>query len=314
MTGPSTRVPRPDRNAPACMTSYDEAYASFRIDVPERFNPVVDIVERWAGDDPDAEALLSLDGRGDVIATHTAAELAAAARRAARALLRVGVRKGDPVFVMLPRVPAWYEAMLGCIRIGAIPMPGPSLLTPRDIAYRIERGEAVAAITGLEGAEKIDRIEDNLPTLRHRVAWTDGGEPPRGWHDLDALGAEAGDEPLPEDPTAADDPHVIFFTSGTVSYPKMVLHTQSYALGHIRTARFWHDLRPGDLHWTVTDTGWAKAAWGGLFGQWHERACNVQVKLDKPTADAVLSILARHRTSPHTTSRRCGTARARASP
>ena len=84
---------------------------------------------------------------------------------------------------------------------------------------------------------------------------------------------------------------ILFFTSGTVSYPKMVLHPQSYGLGHVSTARFWHDLRPGDRHWTVTDTGWAKAAWGGLFGQWHERVAIVQVALGKPDADTILSIL-----------------------
>ena len=276
------------------MASYEEESASFRIDVPERFNPVVDILERWASEEPGVEALLSIDGEGELIAAHTTAELARDARRAARALQSVGVRKGDPVFVMLPRVPAWYLAVLGCVRLGAIPMPGPNLLTPRDIEYRIGRGEAAAAIVSPEGAEKIDQIETELPTLKHRIEWTDGGEARAGWHDFDALCEEAGDGTLPDDPTAADDPHVIFFTSGTVSYPKMVLHAQSYALGHIGTARFWHDLRAGDRHWTVTDTGWAKAAWGGLFGQWHERACNVQVKLDKPTADAVLSILARH--------------------
>jgi len=276
------------------MASYEEESASFRIDVPERFNPVVDILERWASKEPGVEALLSIDGEGELIAAHTTAELARDARRAARALQSVGVRKGDPVFVMLPRVPAWYLAVLGCVRLGAIPMPGPNLLTPRDIEYRIGRGEAAAAIVSPEGAEKIDQIETELPTLKHRIEWTDGGEARAGWHDFDALCEEAGDGTLPDDPTAADDPHVIFFTSGTVSYPKMVLHAQSYALGHIGTARFWHDLRAGDRHWTVTDTGWAKAAWGGLFGQWHERACNVQVKLDKPTADAVLSILARH--------------------
>jgi acetyl-CoA synthetase len=84
---------------------------------------------------------------------------------------------------------------------------------------------------------------------------------------------------------------ILFFTSGTVSYPKMVLHTQGYGLGHVSTARFWHDLRPGDRHWTVTDTGWAKAAWGGLFGQWHERATVVQVALGKPSADTILNII-----------------------
>ena len=84
---------------------------------------------------------------------------------------------------------------------------------------------------------------------------------------------------------------ILFFTSGTVSYAKMVLHDQSYGLGHVSTARFWHDLRPGDRHWTVTDTGWAKAAWGGLYGQFHERATNVQVALGKPDADTILNII-----------------------
>src|SRR3546814_7405352 len=74
----------------------------------------------------------------------------------------------------------------------------------------------------------------------------------------------------------------------TVSFPKMVLHDQSYALGHVATARFWHDLRPGDRHWTVSDTGWAKAAWGGLFGQWHEGATVVQVALERADPDLIL--------------------------
>jgi acyl-coenzyme A synthetase/AMP-(fatty) acid ligase len=121
------------------------------------------------------------------------------------------------------------------------------------------------------------------------------GGPHPGWIDFSRACAEAGDGETPADPTHRDDPLLLYFTSGTVSLPKMVEHRQSYALGHIGTARFWHDLRPGDLHWTVTDTGWAKAAWGGLFGQFHERAGIVQVDLGKPTASHVLGILARHR-------------------
>jgi acetyl-CoA synthetase len=106
---------------------------------------------------------------------------------------------------------------------------------------------------------------------------------------------QAGDGERPHDPTERDDPLLIYFTSGTVSHPKMVLHTQTYALGLVGTARFWHDLRPGDRHWTVTDTGWGKAAWGGLFGQWHERAASVQVDLGKPEADTILSIITKHK-------------------
>ena len=104
-----------------------------------------------------------------------------------------------------------------------------------------------------------------------------------------------GDGETPADPTSHDDPLLLYFTSGTVSYPKMVQHAHSYALGHIGTARFWHDLRPGDLHWTVTDTGWAKAAWGGLFGQMHERAAILNVALGRPDPEVIFGILARHR-------------------
>src|SRR3546814_4361706 len=98
---------------------------------------------------------------------------------------------------------------------------------------------------------------------------------------------------LPNEPTTRTDPLVVFFTSGTVSFPKMVLHDQSYALGHVATARFWHDLRPGDRHWTVSDTGWAKAAWGGLFGQWHEGAPVVQVAVERADPDIILDRIAR---------------------
>ncbi len=270
------------------MRTYEEERERYRPQVPETYNPVIDIVERWAADEPEALAVVSLDGSGGVVAEQTAAELALAGRRAAHALAGLGIRKGDPVFIMLPRVPAWYAAMLGVIRLGAIAMPGTNQLTSRDIAYRIRSAGAVAAITDGSGAAKIDAIEESLPTLRHHISW--GAH--EGWHEFDALVATAGDGPTPTEPTGRDDPILLFFTSGTVSYPKMVLHGASYGLGHVSTARFWHDLRAGDRHWTVSDTGWAKAAWGGLFGQFHERATVVQVALGKPDADTILSIIA----------------------
>ncbi len=284
-----SRVSRPDRSAPPRMTSYEDERAHYRIEVPEIFNPTIDIVERWAQESPDDLAVISLDGSGGVVAEQTAADLAREARETARALLDLGVKKGDPVFIMLPRVPAWYAAMLGVIRIGAIAMPGTNQLTPRDISHRITSAGAIAAVTDASGVQKIDDIAEDMPTLRHRIVWN--ADRPDGWQDLDDLRAQAGDGALPSAPTTRDDDILLFFTSGTVSYPKMVVHGASYGLGHISTARFWHDLRPGDRHWTVSDTGWAKAAWGGLYGQFHERATVVQVALGKPDADTILSII-----------------------
>ncbi len=285
----------PGRDAPPRLASYEQERADFSLRAPERFNGVVDVLEAWARERPDDPALISIDGDGRLVARHSAAELVEVAHRAARALLALGLGKGDRVLVMLPRVPAWYGAMLGAMRIGAVPLPSPNQSTPRDLAYRLTKGAAVCAITDASGAEKLDAIEQELPLLGRRIRWAPGAGPAAGWEDWDRLCAQAsGATELPADPTAASDPLLAFFTSGTVSSPKLVVHEHAYALAHVRTARFWHDLRPGDVHWTVSDTGWAKAAWGGLFGQWHEGACVLQVALGKPDADTVMGIIAEH--------------------
>jgi acetyl-CoA synthetase len=302
----------PDRDAPPRMADYEAEYTSFRLAVPEVFNPTIDIVEAWAGREPEALALVSLDGAGGVIAEQTTADLARESRRAARALAGAGIGKGDRVFVMLPRAPAWYAAVLGAIRLGAVVSPAPNMLTPRDIGYRVGALGAVAAIVDAGGAERLDAAPEGTDSLRTRIVWTGGaGGPadagasdrggattggdapavPAGWEDFDALLEAAGDGEAPAAPTRREDPMLVFFTSGTVSYPKMVQQSAAYGLGHVPTARFWHDLRPGDRHWTVSDTGWAKAAWGGLFGQWHEQATVVQVALGKPDADTILDII-----------------------
>ena len=282
---------RPSRDCVPRLTDLDVERASFRIDVPERFNAVRDIVDRWALENPDAAAVVSVDACGELVAEQSAADLARASREVARMLLDLGVRWGDHVFVMLPRIPEWYAALLGAMRIGAIPMPGPNLLTAKDIAYRFGQTGATVAITDPAGTVKVDRAVPGLP-VRLCV-----GSAPGGWLSFTERCEAIGDGETPEDPTGRDDPLLLYFTSGTVAYPKMVQQPQSYALGHIGTARFWHDLRPGDLHWTVTDTGWAKAAWGGLFGQMHERAAILNVALARPDPDMIFGILARYRVS-----------------
>ncbi len=280
---------RPGRDCPPRLTDLDAERASYHVHVPDRFNAVLDIVETWASEDPDALAVLSLNAGGDVVAAQSAADLARASRQAARALLELGVGQGDHVFVMLPRIPEWYAALLGAMRIGAIPMPGPNLLMPKDITYRFGQTGATVAITDEAGAAKVDAA---APGVAIRLCV---GRVPDGWLSFEQRCAAAGDGETPDDPTGYDDPLLLYFTSGTVAYPKMVQHSHSYALGHIGTARFWHDLRPGDLQWTVTDTGWAKAAWGGLFGQMHERAAILNVALGHPDPDTIFGILARHR-------------------
>jgi acetyl-CoA synthetase len=284
---------RPGRDTVPNMTDYEAERAAFRLDVPERFNFVLDVVERQAATGPDRAALLSLDAAGGVTSRLTYAELCRQSRRMAHAYTALGVGRGDPVFVMLPRIPEWYTAVLGAIRIGAVAMPATTMLTSRDIRYRIERSGAVAAVVDAEGAAKVDAVRDQLPTLRSDVVV---GEPPSDrWGRLDELLAAAADGPTAEDPTAADDPMLVYFTSGTVAYPKMVLQPQSYALGHAAiTAHYWQDLHADDVHWTISDTGWAKAAWGKLFGQFAHGVEVVQMNMGRPDADLILDTIARH--------------------
>ncbi len=284
---------RPGRDAPPNMTDYEAERANFRLDVPERFNFVFDVLERRASTTPDGLALIALDAAGAETARYTWAQMARETRRMGNALLGLGVQKGDPLFVMLPRIPEWYVAALGAIRIGAIPMPGTNLLTGNDIKYRIQRANAVAAVTDSEGAAKVDSVAGDLETLQHRIVV--GEAPSAGWTPLDRLIETGSPDPTPADPTASTDPMLLYFTSGTVSYPKMVMHTQaSYGIGHIITARYWQDLREGDVHWTVSDMGWAKAAWGKLFGQWQQGATVVLMNMGKPDADLILDTITRN--------------------
>ncbi|MCH6555063.1 MAG: acyl--CoA ligase [Chloroflexi bacterium] len=274
------------------MPDYESAYQNERLEVPEYFNFGFDVVDKWA-DDRTKLALLSVDPSGENVQHHTFWDLKVLSNRFANALRDRGIKKGDRVFIMLPRIPEWYVVMLGLMKLGALPMPGTTLLTPKDIEYRITTAEAVMAITDEENSGKVDEAAGGCPTLKHLVVVK--GEK-RGWISYDE--ELAGASPVLEnvEPTRSDDPLLIYFTSGTVGYPKMVLHTQaSCAIGHTISAKYWHDLNATDLMWTLSDTGWAKAAYGKLFGQWTLGAAVMQHdargRFDAPLT---LSLLEKH--------------------
>jgi acetyl-CoA synthetase len=275
--------------------SYETDYRNHHLEVPERFNPVIHVIESWAAEQPEAPALLSIGADGQIARMQTIREVVDDSHRVGRALLRLGVSKGDRVLIMMPRVPAWYAALLGVARIGAVAVPTPNLATARDITYRVNTARPKAIVADSVAAGKVDSVRGELKGVTHTIEWSATGSTTRKWLSLEAIMNEDSGELLPADPTSRDDPLLIFFTSGTVSLPKMVLHPQSYALGHVGTARYWHNVRAGDRHWTVSDTGWAKAAWGGLFGQWHERATVVQANLARPDPRTILSMIPAHR-------------------
>jgi len=252
------------------MTDYEKTRAGFELEVPEHFNFGFDVVDRWA-EDRTKLALMVADEDGDVIKKRTFYAMKRLSNKFANLLREKGFEKGDRVLLMLHWCPQWYVAMTGMIKLGVIPIPSTTLLTPKDIRYRINESGARGVITDIRDAAKIEEELENCPTIDTLILATGHR---RGWIEWERAMEDASPVLEGVEKTRSDDTMLLYFTSGTVSYPKMVLHTQaSYAIGHKITATFWQDLKPTDLHWTVTDTGWAKAAWGSLFGQWTNGAC-----------------------------------------
>lgn len=242
------------------MQDYQETYSTFQWERPEKYNFARDVIDRW---DPAKPAMLWVDDEGGEI-TRTFGEISEASRRLCNVLAGAGVRTGDTVVVMLPRVIPWWETFTATLRMGAVISPGTVQLSEKDLEYRINAAAATCVVTDSANAAKVDAVLDKCPTLVARII-TDGRR--EGWIDyrqaLDAASPvfEAVD-------TGADDEAICYFTSGTTGYPKMCMHTHSYAIGHRITGELWLDLKPGDLHWNVSDTGWGKAAYSSYFGPW----------------------------------------------
>jgi len=242
------------------MTDYEAERRNFHLEVPEYFNFATDVIGKWASD-PNKLAMLWIGQNGEERQL-TFAHFAERSSRAANAFARLGIQKGDRVLVMLPRIPEWWESVLGLMKIGAIPIPCTTLLTPKDIEFRANVAEAAAFITDDEGSHKFDQVRGECPSV-HFAILVDA-------HNADLSGREwwtnyqqVVDEASPEFTvlkTRSDDPCLVYFTSGTVGYPKMVLHTHaSYPIGHTITGKYWLDLYEDDLLWNLSEMGWANS-------------------------------------------------------
>lgn len=254
--------------------THEEFCRKYSMPLMNDFNFAFDILDRKAHLTPDAPCVCHIDdsfNRRDF----TYRDMSKASSRAANMLKDLGVRKGDKVILMLHRRIEWWYCMLGLHKLGAVAIPSPAQLKAHDIEYRCRQSKAKAIVVDHLLGESVESIRKDLPDLQFciQVGTEEGHTLPSGaWYDfatLMSVSSTVFPRPLsPEELACGKDPLLIFFSSGTTGMPKMVLHTHEYPLGHRFTATYWHDIEPGDMHMAVADTGWAKAAWGKMYGQW----------------------------------------------
>lgn len=245
---------------------------NFKINIPVNFNFAYDIVDEWAKKDPDKRALCWTNDKGEHH-DFTFGDFKKGSDAAAAYFQSIGIGKGDMVMLILKRRYEYWFAILGLHKIGAVAIPATHLLTKKDIIYRCNAAD-IKAIVSIGESEIINHVNDAMPespTVKNLVSI--GPSVSEGWKDFHAGMKNAPAFTRPEQVNVNDDIFLLYFTSGTTGNPKMVIHNYIYPLAHIVTARFWQNLNPDSLHLTLADTGWAKAAWGKLYGQWIVGAC-----------------------------------------
>ena len=233
--------------------------------IPEHFNFAYDVMDEWAKEAPDQLALLWTNDQGAEISA-TFAQLKEQSDQAAAYLQSLGIGKGDPVMLILKRRYEWWIVMLALHKLGAVVIPATHMLTKHDIVYRNTRA-SVKAIICVDDPYVTEQIRLAMPESPSVSVLVATGEV-EGFHNWETEWLSAPKYQRPAFVNDNDDTMLMYFTSGTSGEPKMVAHSFLYAMGHLTTGVFWHNLQPGSLHLTVADTGWGKAVWGKFYGQW----------------------------------------------
>ena len=267
-------------------TSYEDYNEHLEFIIPEHFNFAYDVMDAWAEEAPDKLALLWTNDEG-VERRTTFGELKQQTDQAAAYLQSLGIQKGDPVMLILKRRYEWWVCMLALHKLAAVVIPATHMLTKHDIVYRNTRA-SVKAIVCVDDPYVVGQIQEALPespTVEQVITM-------ERWHsEISAFSTFQ----RPAEKNNNEDTMIMYFTSGTSGEPKMVAHDFLYAMGHLTTGVFWHNLSEDSLHLTVADTGWGKAVWGKFYGQWFAGATVFVFDHEKFDADQLLRQMEKYR-------------------
>ena len=258
---------------------------------PDNYNFGYDVVDVIAANEPDRTAMIWCNPKGDE-RKFTFGDISRLSNKAANYFRSLGIGKGDMVLTILKRHYQFWYVSVALHKLGAIMVPATFMLTKHDIEYRVRAADIKACIcTDMNGVcDAVDQAED-IPTLKIKMVVNSDRE---GWHQFDREMESASDS-LERVPTKATEPTLMYFSSGTSGNPKMVLHNHLYSLGHVVTAKHWQNVDPNGIHLSIADTGWGKAAWGKLYGQWIMEAAVFVYDYDKFEPHEILNIVEKHR-------------------
>lgn len=273
-------------------TFYDGKLVDFEPVYEPNFNFAYDVVDAIAEAEPERRAMLWCNEAGEEH-TFSFADMSKYSNQAANLFTSLGVKRGDAVVLILKRHYEFWFAILGLHKIGAVGIPATNLLTKKDLVYRFNAANVKAIICTTDGetADHVDAAMLESPTVQLKMS-VHGARP--GWVDFSA---ELAKQPqtFERAETAAKDPMLLYFTSGTTGMPKMVWHDHTYPIAHIITAKYWQNVQPDGLHLTISDTGWMKSMWGKLYGQWLMEAGIFVCDFEKFTPSQLLPLFSKYK-------------------
>jgi acetyl-CoA synthetase len=276
--------------------SYQEFISDFKIKIPENFNFAYDVVDEIASVSPSKIAMVWCDDKGNE-EIFTFGQMKLYSDKAANFFKSQGIRKGDPVMLILKRHFEFWFCTLALNKLGAITIPATHLLSTKDIIYRNNAADIkmIVCVPDPEVIQHIEESECKSPTLKIKMMI---GEERKGWLNFTTgmeMSSEKFSRPVSDQATINTDIMLLYFTSGTTGMPKMVNHDYIYPLGHILTAKYWQNVQDDGLHFTVADTGWAKSAWGKIYGQWLSGSAVMTYNYDKFVPKNLMEVIEKYK-------------------